>query len=51
MTISVRLDEKSTPNEVMLIDHINSETVRIPLDEVDDVLIKIKSLFDEAGKP
>lgn len=50
MTISVMLDDESIPNELMLIDHVNSETVRIPLNEVDDVLSKIKRLFDEAGK-
>lgn len=51
MTILVVLDDESTPNELMLIDHVNSETVRIPLNDVDDVLSKIKSIYDGVNSP
>ena len=44
MAISVRLNNESDPHEIMLIDHINSETVRVPLNEVSDLVRQINEL-------
>jgi len=44
MTISVKFNDESSAREIMLIDHVNSETVRIPLNEVVDVINKMNKI-------
>lgn len=48
MAISVTLNKDVTPNEIVLINHDHREALRIPLNEVSDVVNKINKIhYDE----